>query len=186
LARRSSGWYARRTRLEFADQAAFGLFFVLTIFPMAPVNSAWWRFDANLNPEINERVGWQELTAEVARIYHAMPDGERAGTAILAFNYGEGGAINLYGPALGLPRAISGVNTYHYWGYGATPPEQVILLGATPEDAAEFLTDCDVVGHTPNPFGIENEETVVHPDIYLCRGTTKPWPEIWPQFMWFG
>jgi hypothetical protein len=31
---------------------------------------------------------------------------------ILAGNYGKAGAINLYGPAYGLPEAISGINSY--------------------------------------------------------------------------
>jgi hypothetical protein len=41
---------------------------------------------------------------------------------ILAGNYGEAGAINLYGPAYGLPEAMSGINSYWLCGYGDPPP----------------------------------------------------------------
>jgi hypothetical protein len=41
---------------------------------------------------------------------------------ILAGNYGEAGAINLYGPAYDLPEAISGINSYWLRGYGDPPP----------------------------------------------------------------
>jgi hypothetical protein len=35
----------------------------------------------------------------------------------------------LYGPAYGLPEAISGINTYWLRGYGDPPPQTVIVLG---------------------------------------------------------
>ena len=34
---------------------------------------------------------------------------------ILTDNYGEAGAMNTYGPAFGLPTAVSGELTYYYW-----------------------------------------------------------------------
>jgi hypothetical protein len=35
----------------------------------------------------------------------------------------------MYGPGLGLPRAISGVNSYWLRGYGAPPPRMLIVVG---------------------------------------------------------
>ncbi|HEU4402079.1 MAG TPA: glycosyltransferase family 39 protein, partial [Candidatus Polarisedimenticolia bacterium] len=66
-----------------------------------------------------DQFGWEELVAEVARIYDSLPAEERARTAIFANNYGEAGAVNLFGPRLGLPPAICAHQTHFFWG----PPD---------------------------------------------------------------
>ena len=96
------------------------------------------------------------------------------------------GAVNLYGPAHGLPEAISGINTYWLRGYGDFPPAAAILLGFDMGDAYRVFRTCTVAGQTPNPFKVENEETTDHPNILLCREPLVPWPELWPKFHWFG
>jgi hypothetical protein len=53
-----------------------------------------------------------EMVKTVSDIHVDIPEEERQRTGILAGNYGEAGAINLYGPAYYLPPAISGVNSY--------------------------------------------------------------------------
>ena len=45
---------------------------------------------------------------------------------------------------------------------------------------------CELVAHMPNPYGIENEETRDHPDLYVCRGLKPSWPEFWDKFRYFG
>src|SRR3546814_17285482 len=88
---------------------------------------------------------WPELVAQVAAVHHALPEVERARTAIYANNYGEAGAINRYGPAYGLPTAISGINSYWARGYGDVPPPTVIVL----RDHAGGLADTPA--HSPLP-----------------------------------
>ena len=100
-----------KMRAFYISLAVLGLFFIGIILPFTPVNSAWWRFDADINAELREEIGWPELVNEVARIYSSLPAEERTRTGILVGNYGEAGAINLYGPALGLPPVISNNNT---------------------------------------------------------------------------
>jgi len=48
------------------------------------------------------------------------------------------------------------------------------------------FSSCRLGGHTPNPYGIENEETRDHPDIYVCRGLKQGWPEFWSNFQYYG
>jgi hypothetical protein len=38
---------------------------------------------------------------------------------------------------------------------------------------------CEVAAHSWNRFGVANEETVQHPDIFVCRGLRLSWPEFW-------
>ena len=74
--------------------------------------------------------GWKNMAETVAQVYDSVPASDRANCAILGGNYGETGAIDYYGPALGLPKAIVGHNSYftghcrgflgrvrdHFWG----------------------------------------------------------------------
>ncbi len=154
--------------------------------PSAPINSPRWKFAAKRNGDLVEEVGWPELTAEVARIWESLPAAERAHSGILAANYGEAGAINLYGPALGLPRSLSGVNSWWAKGYGEHPPDTLIVLGYSQKFRDRNFSSCELAGHTPNPYGIKNEETGDHPDIYVCRGMKQSWPEFWSDFQYYG
>ena len=75
-----------------------------------------------------------------------------------------------------------------FWqrGYGDPPPETLIVLGISRGFLERSFHSCEVAGHTPNPYGIENEETSDHPDIYVCRGLRQSWPEFWKDFRYYG
>jgi len=135
---------------------------------------------------MREEIGWQELTETTAGIYAKLPAEEKLQAGILTGNYGEAGAINLYGPAYGLPQAISGINTYWLRGYGDPPPRTLIVLGLTRGDVARIFQTCDLAGHVTNRYGVENEETRYHPDIFVCRGLRQPWDEFWKHSRTFG
>ena len=94
------------------------IFFAVIAMPPAPVNSALWKFASKFNGDLVEELGWPELTQAVAHIRDSLSQSDRARLGILAGNYGEAGSINLYGPAHGLPPAISGINSFWQRGYG--------------------------------------------------------------------
>ena len=121
----------------------------------------------------------------MAHVYYALPVDERAKTGILTGNYGEAGAINLYGPSQGLPVAISVVNSYWLRGYGDPPPEKVIVLGLSRKMLERHFESCDAVATVTNSYRITNEETE-HKDVFLCRNLREPWPEFWKQVRSFG
>ncbi|HUW54649.1 MAG TPA: glycosyltransferase family 39 protein [Rhodanobacter sp.] len=154
--------------------------------PLAPVNSIGWRISRAVQDDFAEQIGWRQLVAQVASIYHALPADERAQTGVLASNYGEAGAIDLYGPALGLPAAISGVNSWWYRGYGNPPPTTLIVLGADPKAIRKAPADCTPVGRVSNRQGVENEETRDHPEIFVCRHLRIPWSSLWPKLRSYG
>ena len=52
-----------------------------------------------------DQFGWEEMTATVAKVYYSLPADIRARTAIFGQNYGQAGAIDLFGPKYGLPPA---------------------------------------------------------------------------------
>jgi 4-amino-4-deoxy-L-arabinose transferase-like glycosyltransferase len=154
--------------------------------PVAPVNSAWWQRAIKVQGDFREEVGWVELVQTVAGIRDSLPAQDRARLGILAGNYGEAGAINLYGPGHGLPSAISGVNSFWQRGYGDPPPETLIVLGLSHGFLERHFSSCELAGHVSNPYGIENEETSDHPDIYVCRGLRQSWPDFWDNFRYYG
>jgi 4-amino-4-deoxy-L-arabinose transferase-like glycosyltransferase len=156
------------------------------MLPIAPIGSGLWSVTSVVHDNFVEQVGWPELVETVDGVYAALPAEQRARTAILAGNYGEAGAVNLYGPAHGLPEAISGVNSYWARGYGEPPPETVIVLGFRRDAVERLFEDCQHAGRVSNPYGIQNEESRDHPDIFLCGSPRRPWPDIWRELRRFG
>ena len=69
-----------------------------------------------------DRIGWKELAAEVANVYHALPVNEKRNAAIITTNYGEAGALELYASEFGLPKTYCTHNSFHSWG----PPSDSI------------------------------------------------------------
>ncbi len=90
--------------------SAFAALLIATELPVAPLGSAWWNMIIKNNVELKSEVGWPELVQQVAKAYNSLPADEKSSAAILAASSGEIGSIDLYGPAYGLPRVISGFN----------------------------------------------------------------------------
>ena len=158
----------------------------LIALPIVPVNSALWPRVAELNGDFAEEIGWPELVAQVAAIYQAQKQQGATNIAILTRNYGEAGAINLYGPARQLPAAICGVNSFWARGYGEVPPEVVILVGFSRARAEQLFAECRPAGRVTNRFGVKNEESFDNPVLYVCRRPRVPWPELWQRLRSFG
>jgi hypothetical protein len=41
-------------------------------------------------------------------------------------------------------------------------------------------------GHNGNRYGVKNEESEDHPDIFVCGAPRLPWPEFWKDNQRFG
>jgi hypothetical protein len=154
--------------------------------PLAPINSRWFEASIKANNDLREEIGWQELVDTVVKIRDSLPTEERAGLGILTGNYGEAGAIDLYGPAHGLPPALSLVNSYWLRGYGDPPPQTLIVVGLSPEFVEANFTSCESKGTISNRFGVANEETEYHKYLWVCRGLREPWPEFWRKIKAWG
>ena len=154
--------------------------------PIAPANSTWAAHAMKINGDFREELGWPELVQTIAEIRDSLSAEERAQLGILTGNYGEAGAVNLYGAQFGLPRAISGVNSFWQRGYGDPPPQTLIVVGADLDDLQGEFASCRLAADIWNRFGVENEETRDHPNIFVCHTLRKPWPEFWKTFRYFG
>jgi hypothetical protein len=178
--------WARRVRgITWGALVLGGVLFAPLAMPLAPVNSAVWDIASEINGELREQIGWPELVESVAKVYTDLSPEEQARTGILAGNYGEFGALDLYGPDYGLPQVISGANSYWERGYGDPPPQMVIVVGFDYAEAAGYFKSCRVMGKVTNRFGVPNEESQDHPAILLCTEPRRPWPELWPRLRSF-
>ena len=154
--------------------------------PVAPINSTLWNAAGKIQDNFKEEVGWTDLVATVARVYNSIPADERRGAGIIAGNYGEAGAINLLGPHYDLPSVISGTNSAWYRSFPENKPQTLIAIGLDDDFLKEHFEQCDIVAHNANPYGVINEESRDHPDIYLCHHLLQTWPEFWTHFHRFG
>lgn len=123
---------------------------------------------------IADQFGWRGLVRQVADIYNSLPPDERAQTGIWAGNYGEAGAINLFGPQYGLPTAYSRHQNLWYWG----PPPQVyknlIVIQWGLDDVKGNCTSYQAFPHYDR-WGMGEENA----PIYLCRGVEFNIQKIW-------
>jgi hypothetical protein len=158
---------------------------VLLFKPSAPIQSGLWDVSTSLSDLFTEMVGWPDLVEQVAGIYAGLPPAEKAQTAILAGNYGEAGALELYGAQYGLPRVISGGNSMWERGFGDPEPQTVIVVGFTSQYAGLFFKDCQVTGTVSNRYGVRNEESTAHTSLFVCREARRPWAEMWEDLRWY-
>ena len=61
--------------------------------------------------DLREEIGWDELVRTVAGIRDSLPPDQRSNYGILVANYGERGAVELFGPAYHLPTPINMTNS---------------------------------------------------------------------------
>lgn len=145
------------------------------------MKSDLWRFTSCTHDCFVEQIGWPELVETVVGIYHSLPAEDKRQAGILAGNYGEAGAISLFGPAYSLPKAIGGVNSYWLRGYDDPPPQVLIVLDWHRSGVFER---CVAAGHVTNAYGVRNEETNSLA-IPLCWGLRQPWLDFWENLKSF-
>src|SRR5271157_1874507 len=162
-----------------------GLLTAALVLPIAPVNSIWWQVDRAINADPREEIGWPELVKTIAGIYNTIPTAEKSQVGILAYS-SEVGAINLFGPKYGLPHAIGAMNSDWLRGYGNPPPQTLIVIGCSQEKVDTYFETCVLAGKVINSYGVQNEDTMYRPDIFLCRRLRESWPEFWQEIQSFG
>jgi len=122
--------------------------------------------------------GWDHQVEVVARVYQSLAPQERAKTIIYAGNFGEAGAVNLFGRKYGLPPAVSGHFSYYYWGPGPAGTEVVITLGRmSVEELKKSFEDVTLAAKITHPYAIFYENDL---PVYVCRRPRAPIHQLWP------
>jgi 4-amino-4-deoxy-L-arabinose transferase-like glycosyltransferase len=137
------------------------------------------RHQGPLEQRLGDQFGWEELVADVARIYKSLPPEERARTGIFASNYGEAGALNLFGPAHGLPPPICAHQNHYFWGPPKVEPQNLIWLQWGRRGVEDHCFSVEKAGEHFHPWGMAEENR----PIYMCRGLRHTIAEYWtPDF----
>jgi hypothetical protein len=163
--------------VAFVLSAVVGL---LTSVPVLPASDAGTVI--GMNGDIGETIGWPDLVRTVAAVERRLPDSRRA--VVLTANYGEAGAIERYGPALGLPPAYSGHNAYGDWGPPPDGSGPVITVGLPPTLAGERLRGCRFAARIDNRAGVDNDERGAL--VMICSGPRRSWSREWPALRHLG
>ncbi len=120
--------------------------------------------------------GWDENLDSLNDVYKQLPEADRSNTTILASFYQLASAIDVLGPARGLPPASSGHNNYWFWGFHGSWDQPLLAVGYSEESLRELFKDVTLKGHT-------RCEYCGYPDmpIYLVRGVTMPPEMVWKR-----
>jgi hypothetical protein len=124
-----------------------------------------------------DQFGWQEMAGAVAGVYRSLPADIRARTAIFGQNYGQAGAIDLFGPRYGLPPAISGHQSYFLWGPRGYTGESIIVMDDNQETLEREFTSVRKLAHVSHAYSMPYE----HFDVYYCQGLKQPLTQFWPR-----
>jgi len=134
---------------------------------------------------MREEFGWGELVRTVAAIRDSLPAEQQSSVGVLVGNYGEEGAIEMLGPAYHLPAPIGLMNSAWLRSYPTPPPTTLIVLGWQREIADGAFTGCRLIAQR-NGAGVQNEESLHHPDIFVCGPPRLPWADFWREYQTFG
>ena len=179
----TADWLARGGTGRLATVVVLGVvnavIAALVALPLVPVDDVGSTPIAGLNQTTGDTVGWPTYVRQVAAAFHRVPAAERATTTVLASNYGEAGAIDRYGPALGLPKVFSAHNQLYFQGRPAETKTTAIVLGGQFGNARQFFRSCQIVAHLDNRVDVDNEEQ--GEPVAICRGPKGGWAAIWPR-----
>jgi 4-amino-4-deoxy-L-arabinose transferase-like glycosyltransferase len=157
-----------------ALNAAVSVVLALPVVPLAAVGGTPL---PDLGPLVADQVGWPRYVGQVAAAYRGSA---LHPTEVITSNYGEAGAVARYGPALGLPRPVSGHNSLATVGRPADSSTVVVMVGDQLDEVADLFASCEVVDRLDDGVDVDNEEQGA--PVAVCRDPRGPWASLWPRF----
>ncbi len=125
-----------------------------------------------------DRTGWESFVDDIATVYNRLPPGDRTDAILFSGDYGHAGALELFGPARGLPRVIAGQNTYYHWSIGKTDSRVLIAVGADREDVAAIFREVEQAGVTRAPYGMSWRAKM---PVLVARDPIVPLHTVWSR-----
>jgi len=177
------GWPVRRWVALMLVGALAAVPLSLPVLPERALARGSW--EGGINKDLSATVGWQHFVAQVAGVVSTLPRAQRARVVLLTGDYGAAGAIDLYGARYGLPRALSGHNSYWWWGPGDAADGATTIAINLPRAAlvAQF-GEVDRAATVTTPHDVWSEERDA--PIWICRAPKRPWAEWWPAVRHYG
>jgi hypothetical protein len=125
----------------------------------------------------SDQFGWKEIVDETAVAWNRLDPTERGDCGIFAQDYGQAGAIDFLGRHYGLPRSLSGHQTWFLWGPRNYTGKCLIVLDDTRASLEQIFQRVDYVGTSAdNPWALEKNI-----DVFICRGPKfGTLADLWP------
>ena len=182
------GRWAWPRRISYGVATAASAAIIISIvLPVTPAASFPQSSAASINSDLVNQYGWDKLVAQVRAVSDTLTAEEQSKAAIVTGNYGEAGALELLSRP-GLPPVYSGENSYAYWG----PPDDrrtITILVMNWNGAGDYwgqwLGSCTRAATIDLGFkpGTGEEQGA---GVWVCRGRTASWSDIWPKFTKIG
>ncbi|HTT87682.1 MAG TPA: glycosyltransferase family 39 protein [Acidimicrobiales bacterium] len=183
LERRTSPRGLRRWVALMLGGLLVALPLALPVLPEGTLATSSW--EGNINKDLSATVGWPAFVRQIAGIADALPPHQRADPVVFTGDYGAAGAIDLYGPQFHLPRAISGDNTYWWWGpAGAHDGATTIAVDLSRSYLLTIFSRVSPAGSVRTPNGVWSEER--GDPIWICTGQEESWAGAWPSARHYG
>ncbi len=145
--------------------------------PFAPNSARSEKYTSPLPQILSDRFGWTQMVQGFATRFQALPPEVRATTGIICNNYGEAGAVDILGPAYGLPPAISGHVNYFLWGWNGYTGDSMLTLGASATDFTSQYAEVVDLGPFDDPWSMDFEQ---HLHYFWLRHRKLPYAANWP------
>jgi hypothetical protein len=125
-----------------------------------------------------DQFGWQEIVAETTVAWNKLAPAERADCGIFAQDYGQAGAIDFLGRQYGLPKSLSGHQSWYLWGPRGYSGNCMIILDDSRENLEALWKNVEYVGTSAdNPYALEKNI-----DVFICRGSKfGTMADLWPK-----
>ncbi len=175
----ADGWFAEGSRM-FKVRVAIGVALTavlvlpgtLPVFPIATLHNV------PQSTNVNDGIGWPQLTAEVAAQDAALTRASEPVTSIYTGAYAEAGALDLYGGPYHLPPVISAHNSFWTWGPGDASDTRVLVVDALGQLSQHF-TNCRQLAVFNPPDQVKNNWNDI--PIGVCTGPAGSWDTLWPS-----
>lgn len=126
--------------------------------------------------------GWEEIAHRTGDVYAALPVADRGKAAILASNYGEAAAIDIFGK--GLPPTLSGNNQYYLWGPRGYDGSVVVAVGFEPAALSPICGSVRLAArYGTSPYAMPYER---NRPIVVCRNMRPSLAARWNEFKHYG
>jgi hypothetical protein len=131
-----------------------------------------------LTSSFHDMHGWENQARVVAEVFRRLSPEEQAECIIFAGNFGEAGAIDYYGPALGLPPVCSTHQNYYFWGPPAKSGNLAIVFGVKLEELHKFFGEVEQAATITCPQAVRHEQNL---PVYVCRRPIMFLKDAWPK-----
>ncbi len=127
--------------------------------------------------------GWREQAQAISRAVRSLPAGEQSRATLLAYNYGEAGAIDFFAKSYSLPNAISGHNQYGAWGPRGASGAVVLAIGFSRDRLDRAFAEVQAVETISPEYALPEESGLT---IYICRQPRKNLSESWAEWTYLN